>query len=94
MIPPLPAAGCLTDKHRQTITHATPSLRPPERRHLQAVHLRRVAGHLPVAVQAAAGGPLHRRRLCQRHALLPAGGLPLPGHAGPQAKVLLRLDVR
>lgn len=64
----------------------------PEWRHLQAVHVCHLAGHLSVAVQAAPGGALHRRWLCQLHTLLSSGGLPLPGHAGSEAKVLLCLD--
>lgn len=65
----------------------------PERRHLQTVHLCHLAVCVSVAVQAPARGALHRRRLRQLHALLPSGRLPLPGHAGSAAKILLCVDV-
>lgn len=66
----------------------------PEWRHLQAVHMCRLAGHLSVAVQAAPGGARHRWWLCQLHTLSSSGHLPLPGHAGSEAKILLCLDTR
>lgn len=51
-----------------------------------------LAGCLPVAVQAAAGGVLHRRLLRQIHSLVSPGHLPLPGNVGSEAKVLFCLD--
>ena len=76
------------------LSHSSFSYLHPEWRHLQAVHMCRLAGHLSVAVQAAPGGARRRRWLCQLHALPSSGHLPLPGHAGSEAKVLLCLDTR
>lgn len=53
-----------------------------------------LAGHLSVAVQAAPSGALYRRWLRQLHAVPSSGRLPLPGHAGSEAEVLLCLDAR
>lgn len=54
--------------------------------------MRPLTGRLSVAVQAAACGTLHRWWLYQFHPVPSAGCLPVPGHAGTEAKVLLRVD--
>ena len=45
-------------------------------------------------MQGDAGGAVGGALLRRQHPLLPAGPLPVPGHAGTPAQVLLRLDSR
>ena len=72
----------------------SPPRLPAERRALQAGHVRHLAGRVPGSVQGDAGGAVGGALLRRQHPLLPAGPLPVPGHAGSPAQVLLRLDSR